>query len=313
MSVFASIVAYDRGSDWRLALVGLAIVFVVAYPLYILYLRYTHTLGIRRQLVTSMYTLPVIMTPVELAYIFSAKVKNPQLYATLYDLANKSVLILHNKHGIVTVETGPKVDDKLHPYEKLLLTEVQYKTHAISIRKVLEGTSKYDLADSKQSIRGSRQYVFWWLLRDTLRRRGIIEKNLSKRYAMLLFNYGVLGSLAVCVTSVGVIRFSQIVSAGEVNINRLMMSIGASISIWFIMIVPMVFITFGLFKFRGRMLGRDWILTKKYRRYLGQLDAFREFVRMTHKGQLKFESKELYKEAMANTRPYAIACGYIKE
>jgi len=61
------------------------------------------------------------------------------------------------------------------------------------------------------------------------------------------------------------------------------------------------------------MLGRDWIMTTKYRRYLGQIDAYREFVRMTHKGVLKFESKELYMESMASTRPYAIACGYIKK
>jgi hypothetical protein len=75
----------------------------------------------------------------------------------------------------------------------------------------------------------------------------------------------------------------------------------------------MVLVTFLLLKFRGRMLGRDWIMTEKYRRYIGQMDAFREFVRLAHKGKLRFESKELRKESIAITRPYAIACGFIKK
>ena len=286
MSVFTTVGAYDRGSDWLLATAGLFVMYILIYPLVILYLRYTHSRGIKRQLVTSMYKLPISMTPTELAYIFSAKVKKPQMFATLYDLANRSILILHDKHGSITTETGPKVDNNLRSFEKLLMTQIQYKTSPVSVNRVLEGVSSYELEDSKQMINGSRQYVFWWLLRETLRKRGIIQRNLSKRYAMMLFSYGVIGSLVVSVATVGGVRFLQMINGGEVDVNRFMMSISASVMLWLMSIVPMIIITFGLFKFRGRMLGRDWIMTHKYRRYLGQMDAFREFVRMTHKGLL---------------------------
>jgi hypothetical protein len=103
------------------------------------------------------------------------------------------------------------------------------------------------------------------------------------------------------------------IDGGEVDAGRLLDSMRSSVLLWLMMLIPMLFISFGLLKFRGKMLGRDWVMTKKYRRYLGQIDAFREFVRMTHKGNLKFESKELYTESLAITRPYAIACGYIKK
>ena len=61
------------------------------------------------------------------------------------------------------------------------------------------------------------------------------------------------------------------------------------------------------------MLGRSWLLTEHMRRYLPQFEAYREFVRLTHAKKLRFESKELEKEARAGTRPYAIAFGYVNE
>jgi hypothetical protein len=129
----------------------------------------------------------------------------------------------------------------------------------------------------------------------------------------MIVSFGVLGSLFVSVSVVAVARFLQMIDGGEVDVSRLMESLCAGAVLWLMMLVPMLFISFGLLKFKGKMLGRDWVMTKKYRRYLGQIDAFREFVRMTHKGNLKFESKELYTQSIAITRPYAIACGYIKK
>lgn len=312
MSVFASIGVYNRGSDWLIAFAGLFIVYLIVYPLYIFFLRYRHMRRIKHQLVTSMYNLPIKFTPVELAYIFSSKVKRPQMYATLLDLANRSILVMHKNHGRVMVGVGPKVEKNLNSYEILLIDQVNINYEPIDIDKVFDGFTRYE-PKSGNVISGSRQYVFWWLVRDTLRARSIIQKKLSKRYAVMLLLFGVLGSLSVCVLSVSIIRFFQMINGGEVDISRLGQSIYASMSFWLIAIVPMIFISFGLLKYRGLMLGRDWIMTDTYRRYLGQMDAFREFVRLTHKGTLKFESKDLYVESLAHTRPYAIACGYIKK
>ena len=313
MSAFAAIGVYNKESDWLLALAGLFVLYAVLYPLYILYLRFSHSKIIKRQLVTSIYKLPISMSPTELAYVFSTKVGRPQMLATLFDLANRSVVILHDKHGIVTVEPGPKVDDNLSSYEKLLMEQISDRSSPVAIRIILEGSTSRKVPGSRQPINGTKQYVFWWLLRENLRARGIIQRDLSKRYAAMLFSFGVLGSLLVSVSVVGAARFLQMIDGGEVDVSRLVDSLCASAVLWLIMLIPMLFISFGLLKFRGKMLGRDWVMTKKYRRYLGQIDAFREFVRMTHKGNLKFESKELFTESMAITRPYAIACGYIKK
>jgi hypothetical protein len=129
----------------------------------------------------------------------------------------------------------------------------------------------------------------------------------------MLVLFGGVGGLMVSVFTVTIIRFLQMISSGEVDVERIMLSIGSGFTLWVMAVIPLFIVSFVLLKYRGRMLGRDWIMTEKYRRYLGQMDAFREFVRLTHKNVLRFESKELRKESIASTRPYAIACGYIKK
>jgi hypothetical protein len=129
----------------------------------------------------------------------------------------------------------------------------------------------------------------------------------------MLFIFGFVASFIVIEVTIISVRLMQMIGAGEVSTNRLIDSASSGISFWILAVLPILFISFGLLKFKGRMMGREWIMTSRYKRYLSQIDSFREFVRLTHKNRLKFESKELHKESVALTRPYAIACGFIKE
>lgn len=306
--------AYNRVDDWLIGLAGIIMYFLVIYPLYVLFLRLRHSRRIKNQLVTSIYKLPIKMTPVELAYIFSSRVKQPQLYATLLNLANRSMLLMHSNKGKTTVQIGPKIDKNIRSFEYLLIDQIVNAGGSIDVDMVIEGHTNYENKKiSQETITGSRQYVFWWLLRDTLRRRNIIQAHLSKRYALMIFMFGVIGSLAVVLISIVSVRLIQMIFAGEVDLGRIINSTSSALSLWGIVVLPMLFISFGVLKYRGRMLGRHWIMTKKYKRYVAQMDAFREFVRLTHKDKLRFESEELKKESIALTRPYAIACGYIKK
>jgi hypothetical protein len=311
MSALAAIGAQLKESDWLLALAGLFIAYFVIYPLYIVLLRYSRMNRIKKQTVTSVYKLPFAITPAELAYIFSTKVKREQLYATLLHLANRSVVLIHKKNGKLTVENGPKIESDLQPFETLLLNQIYRKLDPVDAEKVLTGFTSYSLQNGTK-INGSRQYVFWWLLRDALRNRNIIQRHLNKRYVGMLMVFGAIGSLIVSVLTVTAVRTVQMVDAGKISIEEIGTSISSSISLWIIAVIPMVFVSFILLKFRGRMVGRDWIMTEKYRRYMTQMEAFRAFVKLTHNDALKFESKELKKEALAVTRPYAIACGFTR-
>jgi hypothetical protein len=252
------------------------------------------------------------MSPAELAYIFSSKVKRPQLFATVLDLANRSIVLIHKSQGKLTVVNGPRVDSGLKPFELLLLSNIHGIEDPVNLDSVTDGFTSYKEKNGTK-IDGSRQYVFWWILRDTLRNRKIIQTHLTKRYAYMLFMFGVVSSFVAIELIIIITRLLQMISGGEVGIDRLISSAGSGLSFWLIAVLPMLIVSFGLLKFKGRMMGREWVMTDHYKRYLSQIDSFREFVRLTHKDKLKFESKELHKESIALTRPYAIACGFIKE
>jgi len=312
MSTFAAIGVYSRSDDWILALAATVVAYFILYPLWITYLRYRRSRRIRTKLVTSAYKPPVKLTPAESAYIFSTRVNKKQLYGTLLDLANRSILHMQKREGRTKAELGPKVANKLYSFEKMLVDQVSNKKGMISVDELIEGFTKKQVGRGN-TISGSKQYVFWWLLRDSMRNHKIIEPKMVGRYILMLMKFSVVGGFIVTVIPLVTVRLAQSLDSGEVDIDFLTSSLSSGLVFWLLSILPLILVGFVMLRFKGRMLGRSWLLTPAFARYLGQLDAYREFVRLTHAGKLHFESNELKKESIDHTRPYAIAFGYIKQ
>jgi hypothetical protein len=312
MSILASVAVYSRSDDWGVALTALLLFFIVVYPFKITYDRYIRMRRIKKQLVTSAYKLPIKLTPPELSYVFSTKVSRQQMYATLRDLANRSVIIMEKKANKTTVSMGPKVDSTLKSFEKMLVAYIHASKKSVSIEDVLDGFTNYKLKNG-EIIRGSRSYVFWWLLRNDLREHGLIEKKMTGKYTKMIINFGVIISLVISIISIMTLRILQMTSNGEIDISAIVDHLWNGILFWLATLIPTIVFSFFLLRFKGRMAGREWLMTKKFDHYLGQLEAYREFVRLTHKNKLRFESKALEKESKAETLPYAIALGYAKE
>jgi hypothetical protein len=302
---------YSQNDDWLVAGISIFLAYFILFPLYIYYLRNKHSRRIKRHLVTSAYKLPVNLSPTQLAYIFSSKVSKNQLYATLLDLTNRSLLVMDKEEHGTTVSIGPKIDDKLEIFEIHLLNKIKESSRPITVEKLIQGTDSIE-TKTGEKIKGKSSYIYWWLQRESLRDRKIIEKRMTAKYLFLLFKFGVVGGLIISVMPLTIIRFVQMLQSGEVDISAMTENICAGLLFWLMSLIPLCIISFFLLRFRGRMLGRSWLLTNNFKRYLGQLDAFREYVRLSHKDKLRFESRELKKESIAQTRPYAIACGYIK-
>lgn len=312
MSTFAAIGVYNRADDWVIALVSVAVFYVGIYPLYVLYLRYRYTRRIKRQLVTSAYKLPVTLSPADLAYMFSTRVTKRHIYATVLDLANRSVLHMEKTDGKVIVSTGPKIDSNLTSYEKKYVKHVEESAEGVDFERLAQGDAKHVTSPGEKII-GSKQYVLWWLIRDSLLKRRFIEKNMTAKYVRLLFIFGALIGLGLSVAPLLIVRLIQLLNSGQVEPDRLVQTIQSGATFWGLALLPLIVVSFFLLRFRGWVLGRNWVLTASFQRYLGQIDAFREFVKLTHKGKLRFESKELREHSIAITRPYAIACGFVKK
>lgn len=312
MSTFAAMGVQARTDDWLIAGISLLISFVILYPVYIVILRARHSRRIKSHLVTSNYKLPIKLTPVELAYVFSTKVSNQQLYATLLDLTNRSVLVMGHSRGAKTVGMGPKLDNNLLPFEKMLVKYIHSAKTPVNVDMLKRGSAKFVLENGSE-IQGSRQYVFWWLLRQSMRDKKLIEKSMSGKYSIMLVQFAFVAGLLVSTLSLLIFRLLQMLNDGEVELGLLLDSLINGLIFWVLCLVPLIIISFVLLRFRGKMLGRKWLLTKHSFHYLGQLDGYREFVRLVHRDELRFDSDKMKQESKAETRPYAIALGYVKE
>lgn len=302
---------HSREADWMIAGVVLATAYLLLFPAYLLFVRLKHTRRIKNQTVTSFYNLPLSLTPAELAYMFSTRVGRPQLIATVNDLTNRGVLRQFKKEGVLRIDEGPKFEKELRPYEALLVEYVKSAPTALAIDRVVQGYTDYT-EHFKASVRGGRSYVFWWLLREDLRRQKLIKKHMVTKYLKMLGVFGIIWSFLLSTFPIVTIRLLQMLNSGEVDVAQLYVSFNSAIMLWLIALPIILFFSFFLLRLRGRMLGRDWMMTDKLRRYVSQLEAYREFVRLTHRDKLRFESPELKKEARAKTLPHAIAFGYVK-
>lgn len=308
----ASLGVYDRSVDWRFISISLFLIFIFYYPIYLWVVRIYKTQRIRSQLITTLYKPPLDMSPVDLSYIFSKKVDSRHLYATILHLTNRGVLHMSHKNGVTYTEIGPKLDDNLELYEKMLVGIVHSHKEAVPIDKIIEGNITYRLSSGSE-IKGSKRYVFWWLLKQSLRDRGLIEKLMTSYYAKLVILFGAGGGLIVAFFPLFFWRLAQMNSDGKLDASRMNQTFMSAVSFWAISLPLILVISFILLLFRGRMLGRRWILTKKSLRYLGQFGVFREFTWLAQRKKLHFDSTTLAKESALETRPFAIAFGYIKK
>ena len=301
---------YNRSEDWIFVALLLAVVYLVLYPAYILFLRHQHARRIKRQLVTSAYKLPLSLSPTELAYVFSSRVRKKQLFSTLLDMANRSIVVFTEQKGIVKVAVGPKVESTLSMHEKILFDYIEASQDAVPVDQVLQGHTIKTY--KKDTISGSRNYVYWWFLRQQLRDRNVIQKQMIFAYTRMLLSFGVLLSLFITTVTVFSWQTIDMALAGEVDFSHAVEHLLTSLLAWMVYVIPIIVVSFLCLRFRGKMLGRDWLFTPENKRYLNQIIAFREFVRLTHKNSLRFESKELEKSSRLHTKPYALALEIIE-
>lgn len=302
---------HSRAEDWRFIAFSLVVVYFVLYPLYVLSIRFRRTHRIKRQIVTTLYKVPLQLSPAEFSYLFSTRIKKPQLYATLLDLSNQGIVLLRKRDGEIVAELGAHLSEELRKYELMLLKQIYNAGGKATMTALASGQSSYGVKDGR-IINGTKLYIFLWLLRSGLQQNGIIQQRPVTRYVRIVLVYGVLLSLLLSMLFLLSLRSLQMLDGGNINLNLLRYNAVSALLFWSMLLPPMLLASFFVMRFHGRMLGRVWLFSAKSRRYLLQMEAFREFVRLTHKDRLRFANDDLKKEAIKATKPYAVALGYVK-
>jgi len=306
-----AIVSFEGRVEDRIV-VGLALVlcYLIIFPAYVLATRAVSKNRIKKQIVTSQYKLPIHLSPSEFSYVFSSKIDKKHIYATLLDLANRSMVIISKREGNIFVSQGPRVDEKIPDTDKLIMENVQ-EVQEQQINVFTDGKSSYK-SITNGVVEGSKTYIFWWVLRNQMQKSNLINSNMKLKYFKMIFTNGVLLSYLITLISVISVNFVRMSREGEIEAKQVFQSIIDISCFLFLLIIPIMIITFFLLKMRGKNLGRYWLIKQKNIRYLPQIVAYREFVVLAHRNRLKFESKQLKTKALAETRPYAVALGITK-
>ncbi len=310
MDVWTSLSEGEQQGVWLLSSLFLFLFAFVVCPVAFSLRQRKFRARIANHIITSSYKLPEEMTPAELSYMFSSSIKRQHVFASIMQLTNEGILTGLMFKGMYMVRIGPRVDSKMTLASGYTIDTVE-NNEQIQPIKLTEGSDTYTVPNTQEKVNGSKLYVYWWLIREGLRQRGVIVVNPVKAYVRVVLLAQV--KLLMCtLATIAIIQLLIMMFSGDIDLG----SVGGLLStyfLWAVFTLPVTFVVgFIVVRIRGRFLGRHWILTEKKRRLLNQFDAFREYVRLVQEGSALFESEEAEKRAKLKTLPYAVALGYAK-
>lgn len=309
MDVWTSLTSGEQYGVW-FALSGV----FIAYALILCPLRYAYKqrkfrYQISTHLVTSSYKLPEELTPAELSYLFSRSISRRHLNGSLMQLVNEGILSPLTSQGKLLFSMGPRVDSKIALSSAYLIDMVEGSEQPYAVHDFSDGTIVYRVPNTHEEVKGSKIYVFWWLVREGLRQRGVIVKRPLRAYFLIIFKTQLLTVIVSLLTVIILHAFIMTIN-GEIELEAIRQLL-TNAAFWFgVTFIATFTVSAFTIRLKGQFLGRDWILTGKKKRLLNQFDAFREYVRLVQKGDVAFENNEAQRAAELRTLPYAVALGY---
>lgn len=311
MDAWTSLIDGEQYGVWVAMSVAYLLFAFVFYPVRYFLKQQKFRRQISTHLVTSVYNLPTELSPAELSYLFSPSVGKRQLYASLMQLTNDGVLHSSVEKGKLQFTIGPRVDTKMPLSSAYLLDILEQSGGALYVEGFTEGNMSYKLPNTHEKVDGSKNYVFWWVVREGLRQRGVIVKRPIEAYFTVILKSHIKLTL-LSLFAVGLLHAALMSGQGEISLDATG-SLLLQTVFWFgVFFIPAFIVSFMSVRIRGKFLGRDWILTDKKQRLLNQFDAFREYVRLVHEGNVAFESDEAQRQAELRVLPFAVALGYAK-
>jgi len=254
-------------------------------------------------IITAEYESPLKLNPVEISYLFNKKLKQRDFAALVVHMAQRGVIHFRRHEGAKMVYPGPKYEGKLRPYEKMILDTVEdFKPLKAS-----------DLINNYETIfaQDAEYDSLTKCVRADLEKKGYIRKNSFLQYCWVLLR-GTTAILAVTVwLSLIIFWLYTVFSEGASDFGSIddLLYSGAVFSA--AMFIP-VLLAYAIVKqLQAKSIGRGWAVRSAVRRYWIHIVGFRQFILLSEKEKLKFQSQALLKASSVNTLPYAMTFGVV--
>lgn len=258
---------------------------------------------ILRQLISVGYTSPLGLNPAEISYLFRRELDDRDFAGLLAYMSQKGVIHFRKHDGVKMIYPGPKYEGNLKAYEKIILDVID-DNKPVAAKEFIERYREAFAAEATN--RTLKEHV-----RDELIKSGYLHKKpIFRRSIALLMTVIQLLSLTVWLPLV-VLWIRKSIEDGTSDFSKVVDVLSDGIIMSLYLFIPLLFIVVLMKHMQARAIGRRWIIQPKLLDFWAQIIGFRQFVRLTECGKLRFESKELEKTSLVNTLPYAIALGFV--
>lgn len=279
--------------------------FLVAVALVAVFMRrwYFARKRILSHRITAEYVAPLEFSPAEMSYLFRRKLDERDFAATLVFMAQRGVIHFRKHEGKKIVLPGPKYEGNLRSYERTILDVID-EHKQLSSQELLDGyTSIFER---------KAQSTFTLEVKKHLEKRGYIKKNYLFGYLQSVTKGTLLSLLAIVWIPSIFLWFYGVVLQGGSDFSDIDDIVYTSLMILLVLIVPVLIFVVIVRLLQSRSLGRSWVAEPKLKRFWPHIIGFRQFVYLSEKEKLNFESKSLKKSSEVNTLPYAVSFRLVK-
>ncbi len=301
-----------EGSEFLLTplLIFLLFGFIVVIPAVFFRRWYFYRRRLKKRVITAEYVPPLELRPAEIGYLFDGKLREREVAGTIIDLIQRGFLHMRKTGQGKRIFSGPRIDPELKSYEKKLIEEadVPEGIEALHLLKRFTSLKTKELG----MVAASKSFVFTQLVHSDLQRKQFVKNGAVKAFLFGSFRMTLLLQAAlIYVPLLGVWTISVFLN-GSSDFKVLGLVLLTAITACFVFIVPFICAAMLLHTLRGRIIGRDWIITDKLERLWPQIVGYRQYVQLVENDKLEFQTDELKKISKNDTLPYAVALGFVK-
>jgi hypothetical protein len=263
---------------------------------------------LRSSYITTKFAAPADLTPAEMQYFFLPSKTITVVKATIVDLANRGYLQIENTSGGDVLHT--RKDQKpiaLRSYEQMILSQASTVGGVLAVDVINQPIAYMDNGSSQKQKRlaGFNEHVHESLVQlNLVRSRGVDKFFITCAVITALL----VGSLIWW--PIMLLWFMSLLASGSSSLSSVLYFMALAGIITLITIIPLLFGSMLIARFRSHFFGRRWMSSVKLDSLWPQIVAYRNFVRLAHAGKLTYESPSLEKDSQRRIAPYAIALGF---
>ncbi len=269
---------------------------------------YFYRRRLKRSMITAEYEAPLGLNPAEIGYLFDGKLREREVAATIIYLIQKGFLHMKKVNQEKRIFAGPRVGNNLKTYEKKLIEEADNQDGVVA-SQLLSRFTNYK-SENFDGI-ATRELIFTQLVHSDLHRRQYVKGSFVKYFLTSSLKITFLLQIVLVYLPLIILFILATLDTGTADFALLATLMITAFFVSLLLWLPFFIAAMILNYFRGRILGREWIITDKLKRLWPQLVGYRQYIKLVEADRLEFQSKELKEISKNESLPYAVAMGYV--